>query len=238
MENVFEEIRIHNYITRNCDTPFIIGLHDFFLDLETIVCVQEFASEGDMFEYCMHRMTKDAKQREILAKDLFKQLIEGVSTLHSHFIVHQDLSLENLLLHRTQKKQLFIKIIDFGMSRGGPGSQFSKDNWRVEIPSVIGKKQYRSPEVWTLKYDAKANDIHCMGCCLFSMLTLRAPFRNSSPDLNQEAKDIQNGQLSYVLKCRGISHLSPHAVDLLQKMLLPEDQRITMNGIRSHPWLA
>eukprot|EP00479_Gromia_sphaerica_P009929 TRINITY_DN435_c0_g1_i8.p1 TRINITY_DN435_c0_g1~~TRINITY_DN435_c0_g1_i8.p1 ORF type:complete len:118 (-),score=11.45 TRINITY_DN435_c0_g1_i8:671-1024(-) len=87
----------------------------------------------------MHRMTKDAKQREILAKDLFKQLIEGVSTLHSHFIVHQDLSLENLLLHRTQKKQLFIKIIDFGMSRGGPGSQFSKDNWRVEIPSVIGK---------------------------------------------------------------------------------------------------
>ena len=71
-----------------------------------------------VFEYCEHDLGRlmdnmRAPFTEPQLKCLMLQLLEAVHFLHTHWIVHRDLKLSNLLF--TNKGQL--KLCDFGLAR-------------------------------------------------------------------------------------------------------------------------
>ena len=70
--------------------------------------VIEYVPNGELFFFFL----KNGRLQEDEARKFFRQLIEGISYIHSHNICHRDIKPENLLLD----KDMNIKISDFGLS--------------------------------------------------------------------------------------------------------------------------
>ena len=89
-----------------------------------------------------------------------KQLLDGVSYLHSHRILHRDLKPQNLLLDT----EGHIKLADFGLSRS-----FSLPT-RVYTHEVI-TLWYRAPELLLGgKLYCTAIDLWSLGCIMIEMV--------------------------------------------------------------------
>jgi serine/threonine protein kinase len=70
----------------------------------------ELCQGGDLLSY----VRKRRKLKEVNAKYLFKQLVEGLNYIHTQkFVIHRDIKLDNILLDAKGN----IKICDFGVSR-------------------------------------------------------------------------------------------------------------------------
>lgn len=71
----------------------------------------EHAQSGDLFDFSLKLKLP---MGEMLAKYLFKQIVESVSYLHTVVkVVHRDLKLENIVLDRNYN----VKLCDFAMSK-------------------------------------------------------------------------------------------------------------------------
>ena len=70
--------------------------------------VLEYVPNGELFDYIL----KKGHLEEDEGSKFFRQLVAGVSYIHSHNICHRDIKPENLLLD----KDMNIKISDFGLS--------------------------------------------------------------------------------------------------------------------------
>lgn len=70
--------------------------------------VLEYVPNGELFDYIL----KKGHLEEDEGRKFFRQLVAGVSYIHSHNICHRDIKPENLLLD----KDMNIKISDFGLS--------------------------------------------------------------------------------------------------------------------------
>ena len=111
-----------------------------------------------VMEYCSHGEIFTLVKRDYLSFDdklcLWKQLLRGVSYLHSHGIAHRDIKLENLLM----TEQGHLKITDFGVSEvfcgehpgvrnaGGECGKNMRDTRRC-APGICGSLPYIAPEV-------------------------------------------------------------------------------------------
>ena len=116
-----------------------------------------------------------------MVKVIFRQIIECVEYLHQHGVIHFDLSLENMLINDVQvdvmdKGEITqmsiryetaqIKVVDFGLAeKFGDTVDFSSNKY-------CGKTRYQSPEITKQKamFDAKSNDVWCMGVTLFMLV--------------------------------------------------------------------
>ena len=94
-----------------------------------------------------------------------KQVIEGLLYLHSHSILHRDLSLANLLLTRAMD----VKIADFGLA-----TQLSGPNDKHF--TMCGTPNYISPEIAMRSAHGLEADVWSIGCMLYTMMVGQPPF--------------------------------------------------------------
>ena len=87
---------------------------------------------------------------------LFKQIISGVSFIHSFQILHRDLKPDNVMF----TMENVLKICDFGISRVNSESTKTQH---------IGTRPYMSPEVENSGHYTEAVDIWAMGIILIEM---------------------------------------------------------------------
>lgn len=110
----------------------------------------------------------DADLRKVLTSEgvinrysLIKQLIEGVSYLHSQQVVHRDLKPQNILVNKEGE----LKIADFGLAR----------SFEIKMPaysSEVVTLWYRSPELLKgCKVYGYSVDIWSLGCIISEILT-------------------------------------------------------------------
>lgn len=134
-------------------------------------------------------------------------------------MAHRDLKPENLLLDETKRN---LKLIDFGLSNQ------MRDGHHLK--TACGSPNYAPPEIVTARlYSGQECDVWSMGVILYSMVCGKLPF-----------DEMKLTRLFYVIKEGQYSlppHLSDDVKDLLCRMLQPNPvKRITMRGIRNHPW--
>jgi len=193
----------------------IIRLLEVFENKQHIFFVMEYAEGGDLLQL----IKKVRKMSERATKPLFKQITQAIKYCHDNNILHRDIKLDNILLHKSQ-----IKLCDFGVSRLITPGQTIKEQ--------CGTPAYIAPEIINRKgYKGTKADIWSFGVLLYAMLTGTVPFRsNNLQDLH---KLILKGVFDVPV------YVSSRATDLIRKMItLSPTKRISASQILSHPWLS
>jgi protein-serine/threonine kinase len=166
-EEYDKKIQSEYSIAKSLHHPNIVETIRLCTDSNRWNHVMEYCSEGDLFSLVQKKFfLGDDKKKD--RQCLFKQLIQGVSYLHSNGIAHRDIKLENLLITKDSK----LKITDFGVSEvfcgthpglreaGGQCGQ-NMGELRLCAPGICGSEPYIAPEVLAKKesYDPRALDV-------------------------------------------------------------------------------
>lgn len=220
--------------------------------------VMEYVAGGNMADYILrsillkfgHFENRDGLvMEEDEALYFFKQIMSAVEYCHKHQVAHRDLKMDNTLLDDHDPPR--IKLCDFGFAR----------NWndQPEMTTITGTPDYMSPQLLGAKlgapsmkaqYDGTKVDIWAAGVMLCVMLIGRFPFEGTEmsnvTNLDDVSEHVWQQQTQTTSKwydnpliAHDCSLLSPDCIDLLDKMFeLDESQRITVSGIKAHPWFT
>ncbi|KAI8488964.1 Serine/threonine-protein kinase plk4 [Branchiostoma belcheri] len=211
--------RVRNEVEIHCQLkhPAVLELYTCFEDSNYVYLVLEMCHNGELGSF-LKKQGKVLTEEE--ARNFMRQIIEGLLYLHSHGIVHRDMTLSNLLLTRTMD----VKIADFGLAT------------RLKVPNekhftMCGTPNFISPEVVTRKAHGLETDVWSLGCMLYTFLTGSPPF-----DTDQVRSTLNKVVLGdYHLP----QHLSAPARDLITALLRknPAD-RPKLADILSHPFMT
>ncbi len=122
----------------------------------------EYVNGGDLLSY----IRKRRRLTEPIAKNIFKQIINAIQHLHSQYIVHRDVKLENILIDSNN----LVKLCDFGVSK-----EIKKGDM---LTNKCGTLAYIAPEILKgNKYEGFGVDIWSAGVVLYAMLSGTVPFK-------------------------------------------------------------
>ncbi|MFW6050906.1 MAG: serine/threonine-protein kinase [Myxococcota bacterium] len=108
------------------------------------------------------------------AVELGRQLAAALEALADLGIVHRDIKPHNLVLHREAGDGVVVKLVDFGISKGGGAP--ATDGALTDDGMVIGTPHYMAPEqVEGQPVDCRT-DVYAACIVLFESLTGRTPF--------------------------------------------------------------
>uniref|UniRef100_A0A8C3X916 Serine/threonine-protein kinase PLK4 n=1 Tax=Catagonus wagneri TaxID=51154 RepID=A0A8C3X916_9CETA len=192
-------------------------LYNYFEDNNYVYLVLEMCHNGEMNRYLKNRR-KPFSENE--ARHFMHQIITGMLYLHSHGILHRDLTLSNLLLTRNMN----IKIADFGLAT------------QLKMPhekhyTLCGTPNYISPEIATRSAHGLESDIWSLGCMFYTLLIGRPPF---------DTDTVKNTLNKVVLADYEMpTFLSREAKDLIHQLLRrnPAD-RLSLSSVLDHPFMS
>jgi len=201
-------------IMRLLDHPFIAPIYDVIDYMGSQCIVMEYVDGVNLRDYVnTYRCISDSMVRRIIL-----QMASILFYLHNELhIVHRDIKAENILLDDV----LNIRLIDFGMSK-----IFDKG-----LTTKCGSPNYVAPEILKGEEYQEPVDIWSFGVLLFAIKTLELPFVEKTDNKLREL--IIDTEPTYP------SHINSDLLDLIKKMLIKDPkQRITLNGIVSHPFIT
>ncbi len=112
------------------------------------------------------------------AVDIARQALGALHEAHDKGIIHRDLKPSNLFLCRTEWSAHHVKIIDYGLAKGGTtvgGDSLTGSG------TLVGTPQYMAPEQCLGQKVNHATDLYAVGVILFEMLAGRPPFEGRQP---------------------------------------------------------
>lgn len=174
------------FITSVLHNSHIVKLKDFLYNSLHFFMVYEFV-EGDSL---LDHIRKHKYLSEQESKQIFRQLVCGISYLHQNNIVHRDLKIENILITKSGT----VKIIDFGLS-----NFFTPKN---TLNTFCGSLQFAAPELLRgIEYEGPEIDIWSLGIVLFVMVNGKLPFDDR--EISRLHAKIKKGSFKYY---KSVSH--------------------------------
>ncbi|XP_062209670.1 serine/threonine-protein kinase ATG1a-like isoform X2 [Phragmites australis] len=222
-KRVHDGILQEREILNSFDHPNILRLLDTIDTGKVLNLVLEYCDGGDLDSF----LNKHGRLPEATAKDLMRQLAEGLKVLRGRNIVHRDLKPQNLLLS-TNGDAIILKIGDFGFARS-----LMHENLAA---TICGSPLYMAPEIWQGKdYDAKS-DLWSVGVILFQLVTGKLPFSGSNYyQLRQNI--LASDELSFPSEIE--ADLCPDCIDLCRRLLRRDPmKRISFEEFFNHKFLA
>jgi len=151
--------------------PNVIALHDVGRTPDGLSYMAfPLANEGTMLELA----PRLPPWPEL--KALIIQLLQGLAAMHARDILHLDVKLSNLLLHREVGGQRTLWLADLGVARALTGED-------DDDKSVVGTVSYMASERLTGQHHlwCPATDLFAVGAVLHRLLTGALPFPARSP---------------------------------------------------------
>ncbi|GAB4821071.1 hypothetical protein N2152v2_008117 [Parachlorella kessleri] len=214
--------------------PNIVKLLGYFTHGPFVVLVWELIRGLDLLDKlneCGGRL------EESKAALYFSQLLQAVHHVHVNGMCHRDLKPENCIVETITQR---LVLIDFGLSRSLSAS--------LGMTLGVGTPDYMSPEliaggsIEVLKnrtlgrYDPVKSDVWALGVLLFLLVSGQYPFEDPLQPQNVVATlgNIARGRRKALPR-----RVSPQCAALIESMLcLDPSQRLTLQEIAAHPWLA
>ena len=128
------------------------------------------------------------KLKEPLIRNFVRQILDGLSYLHSKDIIHRDIKGANVLVDNKGN----IKISDFGISKRVEVTNLSQPMKLNNRTSLQGSVFWMAPEVVKQTSYTRKADIWSLGCLIVEMFTGEHPF----PNCNQLQAIFQIGQMA------------------------------------------
>uniref|UniRef100_A0A8C8RM56 Mitogen-activated protein kinase kinase kinase 3 n=1 Tax=Pelusios castaneus TaxID=367368 RepID=A0A8C8RM56_9SAUR len=157
---------------------------------------------------------------ENVTRKYTRQILEGVSYLHSNMIVHRDIKGANILRDSAGN----VKLGDFGASKRLQTICMSGTG----IRSVTGTPYWMSPEVISGDGYGRKADVWSLGCTVVEMLTEKPPWAEyeAMAAIFKIATQPTNPQLP--------SHISEHCRDFLKRIFVEARQRPSAEELLRH----
>ncbi|CAG10264.1 unnamed protein product, partial [Tetraodon nigroviridis] len=152
-----------------------------------------------------------------------RQILEGVSYLHSNMIVHRDIKGANILRDSVGN----VKLGDFGASRRLQTICLSGTG----IMSVTGTPYWMSPEVISGEGYGRKADIWSVGCTVVEMLTQRPPWAEF--EAMAAIFKIATQPTNPVLP----AHVSDHCREFLKRIFVETKQRPSADELLRHTFV-
>lgn len=211
---------------KTLDHPNVIRLYEIYQDPEYIYLVQEYLEGGELFEYIVKKEYLDETQ----TAKIFKQIISSVLYCHKNAICHRDLKPENFLF--VSKEDVNLKLIDFGLSRSYYKINQEGVGKYTRMHTTAGTAYFMAPEVLSENYNSSW-DMWSIGVILYIMLCGYPPFDGDTEDDILIAVQKQK----YDFKDKTWETISDEAKDLISKLLVPENERLSPKEALNHPWI-
>ena len=206
------------------DHPNIVKLYEVFESQNSLYLIMEECCGGELFDRILNRINTNNMYTEREACLLMKQIIGAIEYCHNNGIAHRDLKPENLLyLKEGSEENNPLKIADFGLSQS--------INLKKMLTSKVGTSYYVPPEILAGNYTEKC-DIWSAGIILYILLSGEPPFNGP----NDETIFARIKTYKYEFPEQKWSKISVEAKDLLTKMLIQEDKRLSASQVLQHPW--
>uniref|UniRef100_K3WMA1 non-specific serine/threonine protein kinase n=1 Tax=Globisporangium ultimum (strain ATCC 200006 / CBS 805.95 / DAOM BR144) TaxID=431595 RepID=K3WMA1_GLOUD len=208
-------------ILRGLHHPNIVRMVETFEDDRHFYIIMELCTTGTLLDKVKARGCEHPED-EVLV--IITKLASVVQYLHSRFICHRDLKLENILVE-SQELGGCIKLCDFGAS--------TLFRMGVHMCKVLGSVVYMAPEVLEGNY-THACDLWSLGVVMYMLLSNAPPFHGSTEDeLTErifEAKVVFEGPVW--------DGVSADAKSLIKKLLNPDPAtRYSATQVLKHPWI-
>ncbi len=169
-EEVFQRFKREAEIAGQLGHPNIVDVVDFDRTEEGIPYIVMEKLEGeDLADWIANKGAFTFQS----AYPVIAEVVDALEAAHAAGIVHRDLKPENIFLCRRGRRQDYVKLLDFGISKmKQSGSIVTRTN------AVMGTPYYMSPEQAEGKnkeVDTRT-DIFALGAIIYEMLTGRLAF--------------------------------------------------------------
>nr|XP_019940527.1 PREDICTED: serine/threonine-protein kinase PLK4 [Paralichthys olivaceus] len=213
VQRVTNEVEIHCRLKH----PSILELYNYFEDSNYVYLVLEMCHNGELTRYLKERKMPFSEDE---ARHFMHQIVKGMLYLHTHGILHRDLTLSNLLL----SSNMNIKIADFGLAT------------QLKLPNekhftMCGTPNYISPEVATHSAHGLESDVWSLGCMFYAFLMGRPPFDTDT--VKHTLSKVVLGEYEMP------NHISLEAQDLIHQLLQRDpSQRPSLSAVLDHPFMT
>ncbi|GAA5846782.1 hypothetical protein JCM3766R1_006311 [Sporobolomyces carnicolor] len=204
--------------------------------VETVDLVQDEQQHWcEVMEYCpggdLYAAIKKGDLEPAEINSYFKQIIAGISYLHSMGVAHRDIKPENLLIDAKGH----VKITDFGVS------DVFRMCWEKKThlsKGLCGSEPYIAPEQFEHKeYDARLVDVWAAAVVFYCMHFQELPWRVAKPSDPSFGPYVQLYSTSSSTP-PPLSNLVPRECrSIIRRMLDPDPRtRATTEVILNDPW--
>ena len=148
--------------------PNIIDVIDFLtLEDGRLLYVMEYLDGESLV-----RLVPDAPMSIERLIPILRQVCKGLHAAHRAGIIHRDIKPENIMLLTRDRRDDFVKVVDFGIA--ALQTEAEVNHKRAGTPHYIAPEQIqRRP------FDGRA-DMYSLACTAYEMLTGRTPFESES----------------------------------------------------------
>ncbi|GAA6000143.1 hypothetical protein JCM5350_000689, partial [Sporobolomyces pararoseus] len=206
--------------------------------VETVDLVQDEQQHWcEVMEYCpggdLYAAIKKGDLEPAEINSYFKQIIAGISYLHSMGVAHRDIKPENLLIDAKGH----VKITDFGVS------DVFRMCWEKKThlsKGLCGSEPYIAPEQFEHKeYDARLVDVWAAAVVFYCMHFQELPWRVAKPSDPSFGPYLQMYSTSSSTP-PPLSNLVPRECrSIIRRMLDPDPKtRATTEVILNDPWFT
>ncbi|XP_015666523.1 death-associated protein kinase 2 [Protobothrops mucrosquamatus] len=200
----------------------IIQLYEVYENKTDVVLILELVSGGELFDFLAQKESLSEEE----ATQFIKQILDGVSYLHTKKIAHFDLKPENIMLLDKNLPIPYIKLIDFGLAHE------IEDG--VEFKNIFGTPEFVAPEIVNYEPLGLAADLWSIGVITYILLSGASPFLGET-----KQETLANiTAVNYEFDEEFFSHTSDLAKDFIRKLLVKDTRkRLTIQEALGHPWI-
>src|SRR5262245_26781331 len=158
-------------VTTELAHPHIVDVFDFgAAPTGEPYLVMEFL-EGEDLE---QRLERDGPVPLAMAADIVNQVASALAVAHEEGVIHRDLKPGNIFLVRVATGGVFVKVVDFGISKVLKSATTKLTMARA----VVGTPEFMSPEQAAGRVDwvDHRSDQWALACLAWHMLSGRLPF--------------------------------------------------------------